>query len=55
MWGVARATRTGSHVPRRMSEAMPYARLGTDGKPEALTWKEKEAKPLQEGPTDENN
>ena len=37
MWGIARATRKGSAVPSRMSEAMPYARLGTDGKPESST------------------
>lgn len=33
MWGITRATRKGSAVPRRMSEAMPYARIGSDGKP----------------------
>jgi hypothetical protein len=38
MWGISRATRRGSAVPPRMSEAMPYARLGKDGKPEAVTW-----------------
>lgn len=37
MWGISRATRKGSAVPPRMSEAMPYARLGKDGKPEAVT------------------
>lgn len=37
MWGIARATRRGSAVPPRMSEAMPYARLGKDGKPESST------------------
>ena len=37
MWGIARATRKGSTIPKNMSEAMPYARLGKDGKPEAST------------------
>jgi hypothetical protein len=31
MWGVSRATRRGSAVPRTMADAMPYARLGKDG------------------------
>ena len=35
MWGITRATRKGSAVPKSMSEAMPYARLGRDGKPMA--------------------
>jgi hypothetical protein len=37
MWGIARASRAGSAVPKRMSEAMPYARLGGNGKPESST------------------
>lgn len=46
MWGIARATRKGSAVPPRMSEAMPYARLGKDGKPEAVTWSDQTAQPI---------
>ena len=46
MWGISRATRRGSAVPPRMSEAMPYARLGGDGKPESVTWKDQTPKPL---------
>lgn len=37
MWGISRATRRGSSIPRTMAEAMPYARLGKDGKPVAST------------------
>lgn len=43
MWGITRATRRGSAVPPRMSEAMPYARLGKDGKPVASTKADDEA------------
>lgn len=49
MWGISRATRRGSAVPPRMSEAMPYARLGRDGKPESVTWKDQDGKPLGGG------
>lgn len=55
MWGIARATRKGSAVPSRMSEAMPYARLGKDGKPEAVTMADPEPQPLQKEAQDENN
>lgn len=46
MWGITRATRRGSAVPSRMAEAMPYARLGSDGKPEAVTWKDNTPTPI---------
>lgn len=46
MWGIARATRRGSAIPRSMSEAMPYARLGKDGKPEAVTKADQTPTPL---------
>lgn len=53
MWGIARATRRGSAVPTRMSEAMPYARLGKDGKPEAVTTADNTPTPI--GGNNENN
>lgn len=53
MWGITRATRKGSAVPRRMAEAMPYARLGTDGKPVAVTVEDDTPTPI--GDKDENN
>jgi hypothetical protein len=37
MWGISRATRKGSSIPRTMAEAMPYARFGKDGKPVGST------------------
>lgn len=40
MWGITRAMRKGSAVPPSMAEAMPYARLGKDGKPLASTAKD---------------
>lgn len=48
-WGVSRATRPGSAVPKRMSNALPYARLGTDGKPEAVTWDDQTPRPMEGG------
>lgn len=54
MWGIARATRRGSAVPPRMSEAMPYARLGKDGKPESVTWKDQTPTPLG-GPNEDDS
>lgn len=39
MWGIARATRPGSSIPRKMAETIPYARMGADGKPEATSLK----------------
>lgn len=56
MWGIARATRRGSAVPPSMSDALPYARLGKDGKLMASTKADDEAStpPTPLGGTDEN-
>lgn len=53
MWGIARATRRGSTIPESMSKALPYARLGKDGKLEAVTQADETPTPLQEGTSDE--
>lgn len=53
MWGISRATRKGSSVPPKMSEAMPYARLGKDGKPQAVTTADNTPEPI--GGKDEIN
>ena len=37
MWGVSRATRKNSYVPKGMAEALPYARFNKDGKIESTT------------------
>ncbi len=49
MWGIARATRKGSTIPESMSKALPYARLGKDGKIESVTTADDTPTPLQEG------
>lgn len=53
MWGIARATRAGSAVPRKMAAAMPYARMGADGKLQAVTTEDDTPTPL--GEASENN
>ena len=37
MWGVSRATRKDSFVPKGMAEKLPYARFNADGKVESTT------------------
>lgn len=54
MWGIARATRPGSSVPSNMAKALPYARLGKDGKVESVSTNDPTPTPL-EGQTNENN
>ena len=55
MWGITRATRKGSAVPSRMADAMPYARLGKDGKPEAVTMSDDTPTPIGDTTNENNN
>jgi hypothetical protein len=40
MWGVTRAVRAGSAVPKSMAEKIPLAQVGPDGSMGGTTWKD---------------
>ena len=43
MWGVSRAARTGSSVPKTMAQKIPMAQMGSDGSIGGTTLKDMEA------------